>query len=108
MNVMMLRQPLALESVAPVSQAGTEMPKPCLQLYVHRNSGLTKVLVERAYAAGFAALCLTVNAPVLRQWERDRRLHRCVTARSLLLVFALLVQGKKLVAFDRAREPPPL
>ena len=76
-----------LESVATASQAATELSKPCLQLYVHRDCGLTKVLVERVYAAGFAALGLTVDAPVLGQWKRDRRLHRCVTARSLLLVF---------------------
>jgi len=43
------------------------------QLYVHRDRGLTKALVERAYEAGYRALCLTVDAPVLGQRERDRR-----------------------------------
>ena len=43
------------------------------QLYVHRDRSLTKSLVERAYAAGFQALCLTVDAPMLGQRERDRR-----------------------------------
>ncbi|MBD2072546.1 hypothetical protein H6F86_01170 [Phormidium sp. FACHB-592] len=33
----------------------------------------------------------------------DHRLHRCLTDGSLLLVFELLVQGKKLVALDLAR-----
>ncbi|HAZ47762.1 MAG TPA: alpha-hydroxy-acid oxidizing enzyme [Cyanobacteria bacterium UBA11369] len=43
------------------------------QLYVHRDRGLTKALVERAYKAGYQALCLTVDAPVLGKRERDTR-----------------------------------
>ncbi|XWK90010.1 MAG: alpha-hydroxy acid oxidase [Phormidium sp.] len=43
------------------------------QLYVHRDRQITKALVERAYKAGFQALCLTVDAPVLGRREKDRR-----------------------------------
>ncbi|MCU0516139.1 MAG: alpha-hydroxy-acid oxidizing protein [Oscillatoria sp. Prado101] len=43
------------------------------QLYAHRNRALTCDLVQRAEAAGYAALCLTVDAPVLGRRERDRR-----------------------------------
>ena len=43
------------------------------QLYVHRDRGLTQALVERAEAAGFKALCLTVDAPILGSRERDKR-----------------------------------
>lgn len=43
------------------------------QLYVHRDRGLTRALVERAYAAGYKALCLTVDAPLLGRRERDKR-----------------------------------
>ncbi len=43
------------------------------QLYVHRDRALTRSLVERAEAAGFSAICLTVDAPVLGCRERDRR-----------------------------------
>ncbi|WP_193195739.1 alpha-hydroxy acid oxidase [Nostoc sp. MG11] len=43
------------------------------QLYIHKDRGLTRALVERAYAAGYKALCLTVDAPVLGQRERDQR-----------------------------------
>ena len=43
------------------------------QLYVHRDRFLTRTLVERAEAAGYQALCLTVDAPVLGVRERDRR-----------------------------------
>jgi 4-hydroxymandelate oxidase len=43
------------------------------QLYIHKDRGLTRALVEKAYAAGYKALCLTVDAPVLGQRERDKR-----------------------------------
>lgn len=43
------------------------------QLYIHKDRELTRALVERAYAAGYKALCLTVDAPVLGRRERDKR-----------------------------------
>ena len=43
------------------------------QLYVHRDKGLTKALVERACLAGYQAICVTVDAPVLGRREKDRR-----------------------------------
>jgi 4-hydroxymandelate oxidase len=43
------------------------------QLYVHKDRGLTRNLVERAHAAGYAALVLTVDVPVLGRRERDLR-----------------------------------
>ncbi|MDM9382296.1 alpha-hydroxy acid oxidase [Chlorogloeopsis sp. ULAP01] len=43
------------------------------QLYIHRDRELTRALVERAYAAGYNALCVTVDAPVLGRRERDTR-----------------------------------
>ncbi|NET07602.1 MAG: alpha-hydroxy-acid oxidizing protein [Symploca sp. SIO2B6] len=50
------------------------VPNPLwFQLYVHRDRNLTRTLVERAEAAGFTALCLTVDAPVLGRRERDSR-----------------------------------
>ncbi len=42
-------------------------------LYIHRDRGLTEALVQRAEAAGYSALCLTVDAPVLGKRESDRR-----------------------------------
>jgi 4-hydroxymandelate oxidase len=42
------------------------------QLYIHKDKGLTRALVERAFAAGYKALCLTVDAPMLGQRERDK------------------------------------
>jgi L-lactate dehydrogenase (cytochrome) len=43
------------------------------QLYVMKDRDLTRSLVERAQAAGYRALCLTVDLPVLGQRERDLR-----------------------------------
>jgi len=49
---------------------------PCkrwFQLYVHRDRALTKDLVQRAESAGYSALCVTVDSPVLGCRERDER-----------------------------------
>lgn len=43
------------------------------QLYIHRDRSLTRDLIQRAEAAGFNALCLTVDVPVLGRRERDRQ-----------------------------------
>jgi 4-hydroxymandelate oxidase len=43
------------------------------QLYVHRDRGLTRSLVERARAAGYRALVLTVDTPVLGRRLADVR-----------------------------------
>ena len=43
------------------------------QLYVFRDRGLTRELVERAERAGYGALVLTVDAPLLGRRERDVR-----------------------------------
>jgi 4-hydroxymandelate oxidase len=45
------------------------------QLYVYKDRGVTRSLVQRAEAAGFTALELTVDAPVLGQREADVRNH---------------------------------
>jgi 4-hydroxymandelate oxidase len=56
-----------LEDVAAVSG------RQWFQLYVFRDRGLTRDLVERAAAAGYGALLVTVDAPVLGRRERDVR-----------------------------------
>ena len=43
------------------------------QLYIHKDQGLTQALVQRAYTAGYKAICLTVDAPILGKRERDQR-----------------------------------
>jgi 4-hydroxymandelate oxidase len=43
------------------------------QLYVYKDRGITRELVQRAVAAGARALVLTVDAPVLAVREKDAR-----------------------------------
>lgn len=43
------------------------------QLYVHKDRGLTKSLLDRAEAAGYLAIVLTVDAPMLGRRLRDER-----------------------------------
>jgi 4-hydroxymandelate oxidase len=43
------------------------------QLYVHKDRGWTRELVERAVAAGYRAIVLTVDFPVLGYRRRDER-----------------------------------
>ena len=44
------------------------------QLYVQRDRGVTKDLVQRAEAAGCTALCITVDSPVVPMRDREKRL----------------------------------
>ena len=43
------------------------------QLYVYRDRAVTEELVARAVRAGYKALCLTADTPVLGRRERDER-----------------------------------
>ena len=43
------------------------------QLYVFRDRGITRALVERAAEHGYGAIVLTVDAPRLGRRERDLR-----------------------------------
>lgn len=58
----------SLEAIAEVSKG----PR-WFQLYVYRDKAITRGLVERAAAAGYTAVCLTVDTPLAGQRERDRR-----------------------------------
>ena len=61
---------LATSSAAEVAATGA--PR-WFQLYVFRDEGVTRHLVESAREHGFSALVLTVDAPVLGRRERDFR-----------------------------------
>jgi len=50
--------------------ASCKVPK-MYQLYVFKDRGLTKDLIDRCKTAGFKALCLTVDTPVAGNRERD-------------------------------------
>jgi isopentenyl diphosphate isomerase/L-lactate dehydrogenase-like FMN-dependent dehydrogenase len=58
----------SLEDVA----AATPAPK-WFQLYAHKDRGVTRELVERAHAAGYRALMLTVDTPALGRRLADVR-----------------------------------
>ena len=58
----------SIEDIAKTS--GT--PK-MFQIYVHKDRGLTAEFVHRCKAAGFSAMCLTVDAPMAGNRERDFR-----------------------------------
>lgn len=58
-----------IEAVA----AGAPGARRWFQLYVQRDRGVTRSLVERAAAAGYDALMLTVDLPRLGYRVRDRR-----------------------------------
>jgi 4-hydroxymandelate oxidase len=68
----MVLSTLATKSMEEVSTV-TNQTHQWFQLYVHRDRALTRVLVERAYAAGFQALCLTVDTPLVGRREKDMR-----------------------------------
>jgi 4-hydroxymandelate oxidase len=69
-ETVMVLSTLSTTSMEDVASVRSQTPQ-WFQLYVHRDRGLTRALVERAHAAGFQALCLTVDAPVLGKREKD-------------------------------------
>ncbi|MCB9594626.1 MAG: alpha-hydroxy-acid oxidizing protein [Sandaracinaceae bacterium] len=72
-GIAMINSTLSNTPVEEVVKAGSA---PILfQLYVYKDRGETKALIERAEAAGARALVLTVDAPLLGTRERDRRNH---------------------------------
>jgi L-lactate dehydrogenase (cytochrome) len=58
----------SLEAIAAAS-SGPKM----FQLYIFKDRGVTRALVERSKAAGFSALCLTVDAAIRGKRERELR-----------------------------------
>jgi L-lactate dehydrogenase (cytochrome) len=57
-----------------LEEIAREAPGPhWFQLYVWRDRGITRDLVDRAAAEGFRTLVVTVDTPVLGQRERDAR-----------------------------------
>ncbi len=62
---------LGTTSIEDIAKA---VPTPKMfQIYVHKDRGLTAEFVQRCKAAGFSAMCLTVDAPVAGNRERDFR-----------------------------------
>jgi isopentenyl diphosphate isomerase/L-lactate dehydrogenase-like FMN-dependent dehydrogenase len=59
----------SLEEVAAAAPDGVRW----FQLYCYKDRGITQALVERATAAGYRAIVLTVDAPFVGRRERDIR-----------------------------------
>jgi 4-hydroxymandelate oxidase len=78
----------SLEDVARAAPDGARW----FQLYVFKDRGLTADLVRRAEAAGYQAIVMTVDAPMLGRRERDARnrfqLPEGLTAANLSTQFA--------------------
>ena len=72
MGTIMVLSTLSTQSLENVAKERQKAPQ-WFQLYIHRDRGLSRALVQRAEAAGYQALCLTVDAPILGRRERDRR-----------------------------------
>jgi L-lactate dehydrogenase (cytochrome) len=85
-GVMFSLSTLATTSIEQIAGA-TTAPK-MFQIYLHKDRGLTRELVERCRASGFHAICLTVDTPVAGNRERDARtkitMPPTLTLRSLL------------------------
>lgn len=70
---------MCLSSLSNTSMEGVAAAPGCdgasrwFQLYVFRDRGVTRDLVERAEANGYGAIVLTVDAPILGRRERDVR-----------------------------------
>lgn len=81
---------MATSSIEDVA-AASPGPK-MFQVYIFKDRGLTRELVDRCKAAQYDALCLTVDTPVAGNRERDRRtgmtMPPSITARSLLSFIA--------------------
>ena len=61
-------------SICSMEEVATASPGPrWFQLYVWRDRGIVRSLIERAQAAGYRALVITVDTPVLGRRERDVR-----------------------------------
>lgn len=77
---------MASTSIEDVGRA-TPGPK-CFQIYIQKDREVTYEFVDRCKAAGFSALCLTVDTPVAGNRERDlvtgMTLPPKLTAQSLL------------------------
>ncbi len=57
-----------------IEEVASAMPgAKMFQIYIHKDRSLTDEFVDRAKAAGYAALCLTVDTPLAGNRERDRR-----------------------------------
>ncbi|TVQ31438.1 MAG: alpha-hydroxy-acid oxidizing protein [Geminicoccaceae bacterium] len=89
----------SIEAVAAAS-AGPKM----FQVYVFKDRGLTQEHVERAKAAGYHALCLTVDTPMSGNRERDALYGLTIPPRLTLRALAAFALRPRWV-FDHLTAP---
>ncbi len=73
-GIPMILSTTSSQSIETVSEAVPDATR-WFQLYVQSDMAVSRSLVERAEAAGFGAIILTADLPVLGYRERDRRSH---------------------------------
>jgi len=71
MGTMLGISTMSTTSIEEIGQI-TKGPK-LFQLYIHKDKGLTNNLIERCKKSGFKSMCLTVDAVVAGNRERDHR-----------------------------------
>jgi L-lactate dehydrogenase (cytochrome) len=74
---------VGMEEIGALTSANT-----WFQVYCFRDRALTLELIARAKAAGFTALCVTVDVPVAGNRERDRRSGMTIPPRLTLATLA--------------------
>jgi 4-hydroxymandelate oxidase len=69
-DTVMILSTMSTKSIEEVAEVNS---KRWFQLYIHKDRGLTEALVQRAENAGYTALCVTVDAPLMGKRESDVR-----------------------------------
>jgi L-lactate dehydrogenase (cytochrome) len=72
--------------------AGASAAAKAFQVYVFRDRGITRELLQRAKAAGYVALIVTVDVPVPANRERDRRAGMIIPPRLTPRTIASMVR----------------
>jgi L-lactate dehydrogenase (cytochrome) len=96
-------------STRTIEEVGAAAPgAKMFQLYVFNDRGLSREIIDRARAAGFGALCLTVDVPVMGNRERDVRSGIAPDARmGVRSMLSVLAHPRWLVSNARGRGAVP-
>ena len=68
----MIASTVSNRSLEEIAAAAPDAPR-WFQLYVYKDREVTRSMVERAVAAGYQALCVTVDTPLVGKRRRDMR-----------------------------------
>ena len=91
-GTLMVLSTLATSTPAELAAAAPGAPR-WYQLYIFRDRGITRSLVEQAEEAGFEAIALTVDVPRLGRRERDLRTGFVIPAEVTVPSFAAAAGG---------------